>query len=80
MPNVTSALMDKAKAALSSVKLDNDGLDLFRVNLRKDPNKSRALLRISTEIGIDLPGDMMEDTLVMIVSALTSGTATGNEA
>lgn len=64
-----SAITDFIKKATTNVKIDNDGLDLLRVNLRKDATKSRAVLRITSEIGIDLPGDAAEDALILVANA-----------
>lgn len=66
-----SAITDKLKAAVGQVKIDNEGLDLVRINLRKDTKKSRAILRVTSELGIDLPGDAAENFLVLLVGALT---------
>lgn len=70
MNKVVAAVKDAAK----SVKLDQEGLDLLRVNLRKDPTRSRAILRLSSEIGIDLPGDQLENLIVLGVNAAFPGT------
>lgn len=63
-------IVNLAKSAVSQVKIDQEGLDLLRVNLRKDSTKSRAILRLSSEIGIDLPGDQLEHLLVLGVNAV----------
>ena len=62
--------MNIAKSAVSNVKIDQEGLDLLRVNLRKDPKKSRVVVRLTSEIGIDLPGDQLENLLVLGINTL----------
>lgn len=63
-------LVNIAKSAIGNVKIDQEGLDLLRVNLRKDSERSRAVLRVTSEIGIDLPGDQLEHLLVLGVNAV----------
>lgn len=47
---------------------------MLRVNLRKDPSKSRVILRLSSEVGIDLPGDQIENLLALGVNTLFAST------
>ena len=70
--------MDKVKEEAAKVKMDNEGLDLIRVNVRKDDKKSRVVVRASSEFGIDLPGDQAENFVVMLFNMLTSGRDAGN--
>ena len=63
-------IVNIAKSAIGQVKIDQKGLDLLRVNLRKDNERSRAVLRVTSEIGIDLPGDQLEHLLVLGVNAV----------
>lgn len=63
-------IINLAKSAIGQVKIDQEGLDLLRVNLRKDSERSRAVLRVTSEIGIDLPGDQLEHLLVLGVNAV----------
>jgi hypothetical protein len=79
MADEKPGFMDNLKEQAKKVKFDNEGLDLLRVNLRKDPDplKSRAILRLSSEIGVDLPGDAAENFLVMVVGSI-AGTDSGN--
>lgn len=63
-------IVNIAKSAIGQVKIDQEGLDLLRVNLRKDSERSRAVLRVTSEIGIDLPGDQLEHLLVLGVNAV----------
>lgn len=63
-------IVNIAKSAIGQVKIDQEGLDLLRVNLCKDSERSRAVLRVTSEIGIDLPGDQLEHLLVLGVNAV----------
>lgn len=67
-------IVDIVKAQLKNVKVDQDGLDLLKVNLRKDPNKSRLVVRVVSEIGVDLPGDAAESMIVGVADAIQGGT------
>ena len=68
------SIVNLTKKAVSQVKIDQEGLDVLRVNLRKDPSKSRVILRLSSEVGIDLPGDQIENLLALGVNTLFAST------
>lgn len=75
MKPILSTLQNALK---NNVKIDQEGLDLFKatLNLRKDPNKSRLILTgtATSEVGIDLPGDTFEDMIANGFEAATGGT------
>lgn len=71
-------IADKLKTALKTVKIDQEGLNLITVNLRNDPDRSRLVLTATSEVGINLPGDTMEQMLVTGFDVLTGDGTLGN--
>lgn len=77
------AILGTIKNALkNNMKIDQEGLDLFKatLNLRKDPERSRLVLTgtATSEVGIDLPGDTFEDMLAQGFEAATGDGTLGN--
>lgn len=76
-------ILVKIQTALkNNVKIDQEGLDLFKatLNLRKDPNRSRLVLTgtATSEVGIDLPGDTFEDMVATGFDLATGDGILGN--
>lgn len=73
------SLLDNIKKTVSEkfadVKIDNEGLDLITVKISKDPDpkRSRAIVTTTNQIGLDFPGDSIENALVMGFGMLTGG-------
>lgn len=77
------SMVDKAKAALkNNVKIDQEGLTLAAATLkvRKDPDKSRLIFTgtLTSEVGLDLPGDTTEDMLAAGFLMATGDGTLGN--
>ena len=70
-------LMEEFMEKVKGVKLDQEGLDILNVNARKDSERSRVNVTVTTELGIDFPGDTIENVLSMGFAAFKSG-ALGN--
>ena len=68
------SLIDKAKEALKTCKIDQEGLNILTVNLRHDPERSRLVVTQTSEVGINLPGDTMEQ---MLANGFTMATGDG---
>lgn len=59
-----------AKQHLKDVRIDNEDLTVFSLDIIKDPRRSRVVVKIESEIGIDFPGDLVEDALVQLYQIL----------
>lgn len=66
-------LIDIAKKHIKDVKLDQENLDLLNLNVRKDQAKSRLVVTVTSELGVDFPGDTVENVIATIAN-----TALGN--
>lgn len=77
------SMVEKAKAALkNNVKIDQEGLTLAAATLsvRKDPDKSRLIFTtvVTSEVGLDLPGETTEDMLATAFMMATGDGTLGN--
>lgn len=70
----TPSLLERLKEGWGETKLDQDGLTLINIDvaMHHDKENSRLILKptITSEIGINLPGDVMESITVKLWDTL----------
>lgn len=72
------ALMDTIKKSLKDVKLDQEELHLLTVAVRHDAERSRLVLKATSEVGLNLPGDTMEAMVANLFGIATGDGVAGN--
>lgn len=68
-----SAITQKLTEFTKNVKLDQENLDLFNLRISKDPDRSRLIVEMTSQLGVDFEGDTIENVLATLSGLFLSG-------